>query len=87
MPNSVLIKISIDGSGGFLKIWNSVFDIDDPIPKISGALSKTFLESGVKKIFIIGLVPHVSEDYVNIKQLWMNCGVEHLRNCNRLKAA
>ena len=86
-PNSVLIKIGIDGSGGFLKICHSVFDIDDPIPKINGALSKTFLESGVKKIFIIGLVPHVSEDYVNIKQLWMNCGVEHLRNCNRLKAA
>ena len=66
MPNSVLIKISIDGSGGFLKIWNSVFDIDDPIPKISGALSKTFLESGVKKIFIIGLIPDVSKDYVNV---------------------
>ena len=82
-----MIKISIGGGGGFLKICTSVFDIDDPVPKMSGALSKTFLESGVKKIFIVGLVPHVCEDYVNIKQLWMNCGVEHLRNSNRLKAA
>ena len=60
----VLIKISIDGGGGFLKICASVFDLDDPIPKMSGALSKKFLESGVKKIFIIGLVSDVSEDYV-----------------------
>ena len=41
---------------------------------MSGALSKKFLESGVKKIFIIGLVPDVFEDYVNVKRLWMNCG-------------
>ena len=78
--DSVLIKISIDGGGGFLKIYASVFDIDDPIPKMSGVLSKKFLKSGVKKIFIIGLVPDVSEDYVNIKRLWVNCDVEHLRN-------
>ena len=39
-----------------------------------------FLKSGVKNIFIIGLVPDVSEDYVNVKRLWMNCGVENLRN-------
>ena len=64
--DSVLVKISIDGDGGFLKICASVFDVDDPVPKMSGALSKKFLESGVKKIFIIGLVPNVSEDYVNV---------------------
>ena len=79
--DSVLIKISINGGGGFLKICASLFDIDDPIPKMSCALSKTFLESVVEKMFIIGLVPNVSEDYVNVKWLWMNFGVEHLRNC------
>ena len=78
--DSALIKISIDGGGKFLKICASLFDIDKPIPKMSGALSKKFLEFGVKKIFIIGLVPDVSEDYVNVKRLWMNRGVEHLRN-------
>ena len=60
-----MIKISIDGGGGFLKICGSVFEIDDPIPKMTGALSKTFLESGVQKIFF-GLIPDVSKDYVNV---------------------
>ena len=54
--DSVLTKISIDGGGGFLKICPSVFNIDDPIPKMSGALLKKFLESVVRKSFIIGLV-------------------------------
>ena len=75
-----MIKISIDGGGGFLKICGSVFDIDDSIPKMTGALSKKFLEYGVKKIFI-RLIPDVSEDYLNLQRLWMNFGVEHLRNC------
>ena len=78
--DSVLIKISIDGGGWFLKICASVFEIDDPTPGVSGALSKKFLESGVKKILIIGLVPDASENYVNVKRLWMNCAVEKLRN-------
>ena len=78
--DSVLIKISVDGGGGFLKICASIFEIDDPTPRVSGALSKKFLESGVKKILIVGLVPDVSENYVNVKRLWINCGVEKLRN-------
>ena len=78
--DSVLIKISTDGGGEFLKICASVFDIDNPILKMSGALSKTFPKSGVKKNFTIGLVPDVPEDYVNVKWLWTTCGVEHLRN-------
>ena len=85
--DSVLIKISIDGGGGFLKVCASVFDINDPIPKLSTALSKKFLESGVKKILIIGLVLDVSEDYVNVKRVWINCGIEHLKkySCHRLE--
>ena len=75
---SVLIKISIDGGGGFLKVCLSIFDINDPCPKSSSGLSKKFLESGVKRVFIIGLVPDVSEDYVNVKRIWMNYGVENL---------
>ena len=75
-----MIKISIDGGGRFLKNCASVFDIDDLIRNMSGALSKKFLGSSVKNFFIIGLVLDASEDYVNEKRLWMNCGVEHLRN-------
>ena len=53
---------------------------DNTIRKTSCALSKKFLQSGVKETFIIGLVPDVSEDYVNVKRLWMY-GNEYLRNC------
>ena len=76
--DSVLIKISVDGGGGFLKICASIFEIDDPTPRVSGALSKKFLESGVKKILIVG--PDVSENYVIVKRLWINCDVDKLRN-------
>ena len=78
--DSVLMKISIDGGGRFLKICLSIFEIEDPTPRITGALSKKCLESGFKKIFIIGLVPDVSENYVNVKRLWINCGIEKLNN-------
>ena len=77
--DSVLIKISIDGGGGFLKICTSVFDINDPIPKVGGGLTKKFLESGVKKVLIIGIAPDVNEYYVNVKRLWLNSGVDKLR--------
>ena len=78
--DSVLIKISVDDGGGFLKICASIFEIDNPTTRVSGALSKKFLESGVKKILIVGVVPDVCENYVNVKRLWINCGVEKLRN-------
>ena len=77
---SVLIKISIDGGGGFLKICTSVFNINDPTPKVGGNLRKKFLESGVKKLFIIAVAPNVSELYVNVKRLWLNCGIEKLQH-------
>ena len=78
--DSVLIKVSVDGGGGFLKICASIFEIGNSTPRVSGALSKKFLESGVKKILIVGLVPDVSENYANVKRLWINCDVEKLRN-------
>ena len=43
-------------------------------------LPKKFLESGVKRIFIIGLVPDVPELYVNVKRIWINCGINHLKD-------
>ena len=70
-----MIRISIDGGGGFLKICTPAFETDNPIVKMNGALLKKFLEVGVKNISIIVPVPDVCEDYVNVKQLWMNCVV------------
>ena len=73
--NSVLIRISIDDGAGFLKLCLSIFDINDPYSKSNSALSKKFLESGVKRVFIIGLVPDVSKHYVKVKRIWINCGI------------
>ena len=42
-------------------------------------MSKRFKNSGVKRIFIIGIVPKVSEDYVNVKRLWINIGIHVLQ--------
>ena len=76
---SLLVKVSIDGGGGFLKFCLSIFDINNPQPKEGKYfVTKKFLESGVKKIFIIGIVPEVKEEYVNVKRLWLNSGLDQL---------
>ena len=77
--DSLLLKVSIDGGSGFLKFCISIFDIDDPSPNSKTSLAKKFLESGVKRILIIGIAPNVSEDYVNVKRLWLSCGLDNLR--------
>lgn len=67
--DSLLIKISIDGDRWFLKIYLSIFDLNELFPKANRAMSTKFLESEVKKVFIIGLVPDVSKNYVNVNRL------------------
>ena len=47
--------------------------------KVHSGLSKKFLELGVKRVFIIGLVPYVTELYANVKRIWINYGIDHLK--------
>ena len=70
--DSVLIRIGIDGGGGFLKICLSIFDINDSFSNVQSGVSNKFKESGVKKIFLIASVPNLPENYVNVKKLWIN---------------
>ena len=49
---SLLVKIGLDGGGGFLKFCLGVFDIENLVCKTTG-ISKKFKGSGVKKIFLI----------------------------------
>ena len=77
--DNMLLRIGLDGGGGFFKIILSIFDKDDPYPNVNSALSKKFKESGVKKAFIIALVPAISENYVNVKRLWINLKLQDLR--------
>ena len=52
--------------------------MNDPCSKCVSGLLKKFLESGVKRPFVIGVVPDITELYVNIKQIWINCSIIHL---------
>ena len=76
--DSVLIRIGIDGGGGFLKICLSIFDINDPFSNVQSGVSNKFKESGVKKIFLIAIVPNMPENYVNVKKLWINLCLQTL---------
>lgn len=75
--NSSLIKIGIDGGGGFLKVSLAIHN-DSAETSDDKVLSKSFKTSGVKKLFIIGLVPDVPENYWNLKSLWLLIGIHKL---------
>ena len=76
--DSILLKVGLDGGGGFFKILLTIFDKDDPFPHVKSAMSKRFKESGVKKALVIGLVPDIPENYVNVKRLWVNLNIKLL---------
>lgn len=73
---SALIKVGIDGGGGFLKICLSIFDMSLTADASHRAL---FKDSGVKKCFIIGIAPISYESYINVKSLWTQAGVHLLK--------
>lgn len=70
------LKIGIDGGGGFLKITLSIQDMERRTENKSrqcyedGVAAKRFKDSGVKKIFLIGLIPVTQENYENVRMLW-----------------
>lgn len=72
-------KFGIDGGGGFLKLCLSLqsphqmhVESNNTPQRLAykeGIVSKKFLDSGVKKLFILGLVPGCQETYKNINML------------------
>lgn len=78
---SAMIRIGIDGGGGFLKMCLSVFSNTDDQTVLhrqshDGVPSKRFKDSGVKKVFILGIVPSVQENYENVHLLWSSIGLD-----------
>ena len=73
-----LIRIGLDGGGGFLKVCLSIFNLDNAVSKSSN-LAKKFKDSGVKKVFVIGIAPGVPENYINMKKLWLSIGLDKLK--------
>ena len=79
---NALIRIGLDGGGGFLKVCSSIFDVEAPISSAlqSGRFGKKFKDSGVKKVLILGIAQGVQENYVNLKKLWINIGLDKLKD-------
>ena len=71
--NNVLIRIGLDGGGGFLKVCLSVFDFGQTK---KSRLGERFKDRGIKKVMIIGIVPEMQENYFNVKRLWLETGIE-----------
>ena len=69
--NTTLIKIGLDGDGGFIKICLSLFDLYATESVSKKKLCKKFKNSGVKKVFIVGIAPKILENFTNLKKLWL----------------
>ena len=54
---SLLVKVEIDGGGGSLKIDLSEFDMENLLSGSKVGLSKKFIDSGLKKVFLVAAVP------------------------------
>ena len=72
----VLVRIGLDGGGGFMKVCLSIFDMK--MPSTGKTLSKKFLDSVVKRVFILALVPDIQENYYNVKKLWITTHIHLL---------
>ena len=75
-PEDVILRVSLDGGGEFIKVCLSIFDPE--ITLRGKCLSKQFKDTGVKKAFIIALVPDTPEIQHNVKRLWINTGLDSL---------
>jgi hypothetical protein len=69
-----IIKVEIDGGGGFLKICLSLLpknenEYDYGLSK-QGSSSRNVKDTSVKQLFISGIVCGVQENYHNIQKLW-----------------
>ena len=70
---NTLVRIGLDGDGGFLKVCMSIFNLSKTTSQKVSA--KKFKDSGVKKVIIIAISPNIAENYVNIKKMWLNIGL------------
>ena len=82
--HSHVVRVGLDGGGTFLKLCMSVFEIEDevqlPNKRHQRSIKSNFLDTGVKKSFIIGIVQSISETYENIKKIFL-----HIKNVESVK--
>lgn len=63
--SDLIYKIGVDGGGGFFKLCLTISDADD-----EETLRNKHKDTGVKRIFIIGMVPNIQENYSNVLKMW-----------------
>ena len=73
-PDECMIKVGIDGGGGFLKVCMNILNSQNEQTKnyfsySRGAFSQAFYDSGVKKLMILAIAEFVKETYESLKQI------------------
>ncbi len=76
--------LGLDDKGGFLKFClNVTMDCDSleqpPVKKKVTIGRERFKDSGVKKVFVIGIVPDIKENYHNVSQLILVAGISSIQ--------
>lgn len=71
------LKFGIDGGGGFLKITLSVQKLEDDTQQprrrqrySDGVAANKMKDTGVKKLFLVGLAPDTQENFENVSTMW-----------------
>lgn len=91
--SDVHLKFGVDGGGGFFKVCLSIQSTNTEDKKRvrnryeDGVAAKAFLDTGVKKLFIIGIT-QCQENYYNVAKLWSAIGISSFDgkyHCNGFK--
>ena len=67
--NTTLIRIGLDGGGGFIKKCLSLLNLYTTESVSKKKLCKKFKNSGVKKVFIVGIAPKTPKNYYKLKKV------------------
>ena len=62
--DEILIRIGIDGGGGFFKVCLSIFTLQQQ------RSAAAFKDSGVKRIFLLAIAPSTQENYQNLQKIF-----------------
>ena len=74
--NKAVVRIGLDGGGGFFKVCVNVFDPEEHLYKNNG-----FSDSGVQKIQFLAIVEDIPETYSNVKLILDLLNLDELEYC------
>ena len=79
--HDTLVKLSLDNGGSFFKISLSILDVSDDAEEKSFTqpFAAKRLSSGVNRIFVVGIVQKITENYKNISNLLGKLAIEKIK--------